>query len=119
MMGMGTFLLILVLLTMPALCKMKMMTKELFFSHKGLINIYVYDNGKIMLEREGYYEAIKNKSSLIQLLPLFELTVDEFFEGLQDERYKIENIFPINELLLFLISEMKSSYWVSLLFSFY
>lgn len=94
------------------------MNKNLLFSYKGLINIYVYDNGKIMLEREEYSDEIKNKSSLIQLLPLFESPVDEFFENLRDEKYKIEDIFPIDELLLFLISEMRSSYWVSLVFSF-
>lgn len=96
----------------------KMMTKKLLFSHKGLINIYVFDNGKIMLEREDYSDEIKNKSSLIQLLPLFELPVDGFFENLRDKKHKIEDIFPINELLLFLVSEMRSSYWVSLVFSF-
>lgn len=94
------------------------MNKKLLFSHNGLTNIYVYDDGKVMLEREGYYDEIRNKSSLIRLLPLFEFNTDDLFKDLQDENYKIENILPINELLLFLISEVKSSYWVSLVFSF-
>jgi hypothetical protein len=89
----------------------------LIFSSNKNINIYI-DNDLIVLERENYYGVIESKSSLVQLLPLFELSVNEIIESLKSKDYKIEAILPLNKLLLFLILEMKSSYWVRLFFSF-
>jgi hypothetical protein len=87
------------------------------YSQKPDTNIY-YCSGALLLEKGEYVGEIDEVSSLIRLLYLFELPIENVLEGLIDKRYKIEEIVPISPLVIFLLLKMKSSYWIGLLFEF-
>jgi hypothetical protein len=80
--------------------------------------IYINDHDELLLEQKSYIDSLKTKSSLLRLLPLFEFSIDNIIEGVIIKEYKIEDILPLNELILFLIKDMKSSYWFNLVCSF-
>lgn len=95
-----------------------MKNRNLIFAIDKKVNIYLEDSDNVLLEDGTYRANIKERYSLLRLLPLFERPIDEIISSLKDSRYKIENILPINELVFFLITEMRSSYWINLVCSF-
>jgi len=86
-------------------------------SHKLLLQSYkpdvsiILSNGTLFLQQNNYCKAVSDKDSLIRILPLFEMPVEVIFATRVDISYKFEDFIPIDELLEFLILEMKSSYW--------
>jgi hypothetical protein len=87
------------------------------YSHEPQTFIYQHA-GKIFLTAHNYTEDIAEMSSLIRLLYIFELPITEILSGIVDSRDKIEDVFPISEILVFLLCEKGSSYWVELVFKF-
>ncbi|ACU62209.1 hypothetical protein [Chitinophaga pinensis] len=74
--------------------------------------------GKMLLTKHDYTGDLADWSSLIRLLYIFELPVTEILGGIVDERYKIEEVFPVSEILVFLLCEKGTPYWVELVFRF-
>ncbi|MCW3463683.1 hypothetical protein [Chitinophaga nivalis] len=91
-----------------------MIDNKIVYSGKGGVYIYVNENGEFFLQKENYLENIRFKTSLLRLLTQFELSVDSIHEGIVSEDYSIEHIFPFDDLMFFLIQDMKSSYWLNL-----
>jgi hypothetical protein len=74
--------------------------------------------GKILLTEYNYTGDIADWSSLIRLLYIFELPLTEILNGIVDPRHKIEDVFPVSEILVCLLCEKGSSYWIELVFRF-
>lgn len=95
-----------------------MITKKLIFSAARGVNIYEITTGEFLLEERDYAGSIREKSSLLALLKLFQSPVSEILASIKDEKFRIEEILPLNELLIFLLTEMKSSFWMNLVCNF-
>lgn len=96
-----------------------MMNKNLIFSNNELgINIYSIDKNAKIIEANNNFYAINSKASLIKLLVLFELPLDRINSCIIDSSYSIGEILPLSELVCFLVTDMRSTYWIELVFSF-
>lgn len=87
---------------------------KLIYCIDDQLAIYRDDLGTTEMRAGAYCGDVKLKSSLLQILPLFELSVDVILGGIQDSSMEIGSILPFNDIITFLVVEMKSSYWYGL-----
>ncbi|NIG52813.1 hypothetical protein [Chitinophaga sp. Cy-1792] len=90
------------------------MTGTLIYTGVKSTQIYLHTDDHLYLKQAEYFEPIIEPESLMRLLPQLELPVTDLKRNICDSNYRIEDIIPFNELVLFLFTHMKSGYWVSL-----